>query len=54
MFSGISITNKKLYLLYNSISGHYNVILANLKNAMAMKYICHKCGTLYDKTQKCN
>jgi hypothetical protein len=50
MFSGNSVSNKKLYLLYDSDSGHYNVI-TNLKGAMAKKYICNGCDALYDKTQ---
>jgi len=38
IFSGNSLSNKKLYLLYDTDSGHYNVI-TNLKAAMANKYI---------------
>jgi hypothetical protein len=36
MFSGNSFSNNKLYLLYDSDSGHYNVI-TNSKGAMAKK-----------------
>ena len=50
MFSGNSLSVKKLYLLYNRDSGHYNVI-TNLKGAMAKRYICNGCATLYDKTE---
>jgi len=49
MFSGNSLSAKKSYLLYD----HYNVI-TNLKGAMAKKYLCNGCDTLYDKTHKCN
>jgi hypothetical protein len=38
MFSGNSRSNKKLYLLYDSESDHYNVI-TNLKGAMAKIYV---------------
>jgi hypothetical protein len=38
MFSGNSLSEKKLYLLYDRDSGHYNII-TNLKGAMAKKYI---------------
>ena len=51
LFSGNSLSNKKLYLLYDS--GHYNVI-TNLKGAMAKKYICNACNTLFDFTHKCD
>jgi hypothetical protein len=50
VFSGNSLSNKKLYLLY--VSEHYNVI-TNLKGAMTKKYICNVCDTLYDNTHKC-
>ena len=43
MFSGNSVSTKKLYLLYED--KHYNVI-TNLKAAMAKKYICNACDTL--------
>ena len=45
LFRGNSLSNKKLYVLYDG--GHYNVI-TNLKAAMAKKYICNACYTLYD------
>jgi len=51
IFSGNSHSNNKLYLLYGTDSGHYNVI-TNLKAAMAKRYICNACDTLYDKTHK--
>jgi hypothetical protein len=43
-FSGNSISAKKLYLLYDRDSEHYNVI-TNLKDKMAKKYICNDCDT---------
>jgi hypothetical protein len=49
IFSGNSLSAKKLYLLYDSDSGHYNVI-TNIKAAMSKRYICNACDTLYDKT----
>ena len=52
IFSGNSISNQKLYLLYDVDTGHYNVI-TNLKAAMAKKYICNVCGTLYNNSHKC-
>ena len=51
IFSGNYISNKKLYLLYDS--GHYNVI-TNLKAAILKRYICNACDTLYEKTHKCD
>jgi hypothetical protein len=53
LFSGNSISAKKLYLLYDRDSGHYNVI-TNLKGALAKKYICNGCDTLYDFRLKCD
>ena len=53
IFSGNSLSAKKLYLLYNSDNGHYNVI-TNIKAAMAKRYICNACDTLYDYTHKCD
>ena len=47
IFSGNSVSNKKLYLLYDADTGHYNVI-TNIKAAMAKNYICDACDTLYD------
>jgi hypothetical protein len=38
MFSGNSLSTKKLYLLYDRDNGHYNVI-TNLKGAMAEVYM---------------
>jgi hypothetical protein len=49
MFSGNSLSDKKLYLLYGRDSGHYNVI-TNLKGAMAKRFMCNGCDTLYDNT----
>jgi len=53
MVSGNSLSNRKLYLLYDSNFEHYNVI-TNLKAAMAEKYVCDACDTLYDQTHKCD
>ena len=53
MFSGNSLSAKKLYLLYDRDFEHYNVI-TNLKGAMAKKYISNGSDTLYDKTHKCD
>ena len=53
MFSGNSLSAKKLYLLYDRNNEHYNVI-TNLKGAMAKRYICNGCDTLYDYTHKCD
>ena len=53
IFSGNSLSAKKLYLLYDSDSGHHNVI-TNIKAAMGKRYICDACDTLYDKTHKCD
>jgi hypothetical protein len=50
IFSGKSLSAKKLYLLYDRDSGQYNVI-TNLKAAMAKNYIGNGCDTLYDNTQ---
>ncbi len=49
VFTGNSFSKKKLYLLYNADTGHYNVI-TNIKAAMAKKSICNACDTLYDNT----
>jgi len=51
LFIGNSLSNKILYLLYDA--GHYNVI-TNLKGAIAKRYICNACDTLYDNTHKCD
>jgi hypothetical protein len=53
MFSGNSLSEKKLYLLCDRESGHYSVI-TNLKGAMAKTYMCNDGDTLYDKTHKCD
>jgi len=53
MFSGNSLSAKKLYVLYDRESGHYNVI-NNLKGTITKKYICNDCDTLYDNTHKCD
>ena len=50
ILNGNSLSNKKLYLLYDLDTEHYNVI-TNLKAAMAKWYICNAYGTLYGKTQ---
>ena len=49
LFSGNSLSNKKLYLLYDS--GQYNVI-TNIKIAMSKRYKCNACDTY--KTHKCD
>ena len=53
MFAGNYLSSKKLYLLYNADTTHYSVI-TNIKAAMAKKYICNACDTLYDFTHKCD
>jgi len=53
IFSGNSLSAKKLYLLYDRNNDHYNVI-TNLKGVMAKRYICNGCDTLYDYTHKCD
>ena len=53
MFSGNSLSCKKLYLLYNGDNRHYNVI-TNIKAAMAKTYMGDACDTLYDNTHKCH
>jgi hypothetical protein len=53
IFRGNSLSDKKLYLLYDADSGHYNVI-TNIKAALAKKCICNACDALYDKTHTCN
>ena len=42
MFSGNSVSNKKLYLLQDLELKHYNVT-TNLKAAIAKKYVCNVC-----------
>jgi len=53
MFSGNSLSAKKLYFLYDQDSGHYNVI-TNLKSRMAKRFICNGYDGLYDFTRKCD
>jgi len=53
MFIGNSCSAKKLHLLYDQDNEHYNVI-TNLKGAMAKKYTCNGCDTLYDFGHKCD
>jgi len=53
MFSGNSLSSKKLYLLYDWNFEHYNVI-TKLKGALAKRHICNECDALYDKTLKCD
>ena len=50
IFSGNSLSTKKLYFLYDRDFHHYNAI-TNLKAAMAKRYISNGCDTLYDHTQ---
>ena len=52
-FNGSHLSAKNLYLLYDRDSGHYNVI-TNLKGAIAKRYICNVCDTLYDYAHKCD
>jgi hypothetical protein len=52
-FNVYSHSAKKLYLLYDSDSGHYNVI-TNIKGAMTKKYICNGWDTLYDNSHNCD
>jgi hypothetical protein len=52
IFSGNSLSDKKLYLLYDSHSCHCNII-TNIKAAMAKRYVCGACDTLHDNTHKC-
>ena len=40
MFSGNSLSAKKLYLLYNVNSRHYNVI-TNIRPEMSKRYTCN-------------
>jgi len=46
----VSLSAKKLYLLYDRDSGHYNVI-TNVKGAMAKKYICNSWHVIRPCTQ---
>ena len=45
IFSGNSLSAKKLYLLYNVNTKHYSVI-TNIKAAVAKRYICDACETI--------
>ena len=53
MFSGNCLSSKKFHLLYNADTKHYSVI-TNIKAAMAKRYICNACDTLYDFEHKCD
>ena len=53
MFSGNSLSAKKLYLLHDRDLGHHSVT-TNLKGDMAKMYLCNGCDTLYNKTHKCD
>jgi hypothetical protein len=52
-FSGNSLSTKKYHLLYDGDNRHYDVI-TNLKGAMAKRYICNGCDTLYEHMHKCD
>ena len=45
MFTGNSLSGKKLYLLYNADTKQYSVI-TNIKAVMANRYICNACDIL--------
>jgi hypothetical protein len=45
IFSGNSLSDKKLYLLYDSDTGHYYVI-TNIKADMAKKFVCNAWDTI--------
>jgi hypothetical protein len=49
VFSDNALSTKKLYLLCDSDSGHYNVII-NIKAAMAKRYICNACDNTIKHT----
>ena len=51
MYSGNSLSAKKLNLLCDRDNEHYNVI-TNLIGAMAMRSICNGCDTLHDCRRK--
>jgi len=53
MFSRNSRSATKLHVLYDRDNEHYNVI-TSLMGAMAKRYICNGCDTLYNKTHKCD
>ena len=44
-FRGNSLSTKKLYLLYDAETGHYNVI-TNIKAAVAKRFIYNACDTI--------
>jgi hypothetical protein len=50
MFSGNSLSDKKLYVLYGRDSGHYNVI-TNLRGARAKRFMCNGCDTIRQDAQ---
>ena len=52
-FRGNSHSAKRSYLLYDRDNKHYYVN-PKLKAAMAKKYMCNGCETVYDKTHKCD
>jgi len=52
MFTGNSLSEKKLYFLYNADTRHYNAT-TNIKAAMVERYMFNACDTLYDNTHKC-
>ena len=51
IFSGNSLSTKKLYLIYDRDNMHYDVI-KYLKCAMTKNYTCNVCVSLYYKTRK--
>ena len=51
MFSGISLSTKKICLPYDRDNQHYNVI-TNVKSGAAKQNLCNRCDTLYDETHK--
>ena len=51
IFTGNSLSSKKLYLLHNADTKHCSVI-TNIKAAVTKKYICNACDALYDFTHK--
>ena len=50
ILEGNSLSNKKLHLVYDADSGHFNVI-TKLKSAMVKRYICNACDTYRQLTQ---
>jgi hypothetical protein len=53
IFIGNFVSSKKLFLLYNADTKHYNVITI-IMAAMAKKYLCNACDALYDFKHKCD